>query len=940
MDYKEPIPPGEPIQEKKTFDVVEKSPQIFQSPTKEQRKGGSKERDPASGSGTGSMFQRGKKAASRLSDFTATVKGISNRTSADRQDTLGSVQNGIWGVAKNLKSAERDANVPSDKTTEPLTDLSALKGLEASGKRYIYDNGGNAVGTIVEGDPSELVGQVIGNDGQILDEDGDLIGVVELIGTETSQQADTIHETNSTGNAPKLENLANLPITKNGTVKDMSGQIIGQLVEGDPDDLVGETVNKNGEVLDEDGDLIGRVELMSLDEAEEAPDQAEPSEEVLLPTVASLRGKEIDKEGNILNDDGLVLGRVSEGNDLAYLSGKVPNEFGQVINSTDEIIGQIEPVPGVAANAAMQQLEESAAKTKWKDSSTHEKQDQEDSVIDEPQEPLQELPDISTLEGLRCNKFGNVVGEDGVPLGELIEGNAKELAKGGFELDDSGKFWDNRGIILGVAQTIALGEGDQRPFADFEDLVVDEEGWIQDATGARVGKVVEGEIKKVIGRAVDDDGDILDKRGNLIGHAEPWEEPEPVVEEVDFSSLEGLSPNKFGIVMGPDGVPIGRVTEGNLRKLAGRNIDDQGQIWSHDGELIGRVEPIPEHEREVPRPFSDFGDLVVRDNGFVEDESGEVVGWLIDGDPHQLRGKTVNDDGDIMDKRGNVVGRAEPYNPSEESDEPEEPEEDLSGLEGMKVKKLGNVVDNRGAIFGRLISGNPRKLNGKIVDAEGQIWSDDGKVLGNVELVPASEWDKPEGLFFGLHGLAVIKDGSVANAVGEVVGRLVEGDQARLIGRAVDEDGDIIDKIGNIIGRAERWTPEEKNRQINPMSGRKVNRDGEVRDEDGNLIGRLTSGNVKALAGKVVDDNGYFVDNDGNKTGECTLEENLSGEEEVLGSQEPELSPEEATKQAEEEHNRELAKKICGVVQQTLDSVEPLCNQITEVFISAHISNN
>jgi hypothetical protein len=643
----------------------------------------------------------------------------------------------------------------------------------------------------------------------------------------------------------------------------------------------------------------------------------------LLPGVAILRGRTINENGKILNDEGEDLGQVVEGQDSRRLSGKIPNELGQVMDINGEVIGQVEPVPGEAANIAMQELEDEEAPLKKKGDLTDvETGEEEYTDANEPPEISQALPDVSTLEGLKCNKFGYIVGENGVPVGELIEGNPKEISKRELQLDDRGRFCDNRGNTLGIAQSIPIEEEDQRPFAGFEDLVVVKDGWVEDASGARVGQVVNGEIKKLLGRAVDDDGDILDKRGNLIGHADPLEEPEPEAEEVDFSLLEGLSPNKLGYVIGHDGAVLGRVTEGDLNRIAGRAIDQEGRLLGDNGEVIGRVELVPEEEREVPAPFSGLGDLTVRQDGLVETEEGVVVGRLIDGDPNKLRGKAVDDDGDIMDKRGNVIGRAEPYTPSEHS---EEPEEDLSQLEGMTVNKFGNVVDETGAVFGRLASGNPKKLNGKKVDGEGRIWSDDGKVLGNAELIPATEREQLEGVFYGLNSLTTTKEGYVITPEKEVVGRLVDGEPARLVGRAVDEDGEIVDKVGNVIGRAERWTPEEKQRDINPMSGRKVNRDGEVRDEDGNLLGRLTMGNPKALIGKRVNDTGFIVDDDGNQIGECTLEENLPDEE-----PKPEISPMEAEQQAKEQHNRELAMRISTVIQQTLDSVEPLCKQITE----------
>lgn len=108
------------------------------------------------------------------------------------------------------------------------------------------------------------------------------------------------------------------------------------------------------------------------------------------------------------------------------------------------------------------------------------------------------------------------------------------------------------------------------------------------------------------------------------------------------------------------------------------------------------------------------------------------------------------------------------------------------------------------------------------------------------------------------------------------------------------------------------------------MSGRKVNKEGEVRDENGDLIGILTEGNLKNLIGKEIDDNGYVVDNNGNKIGECTLIENLDEEQEEALSEE---QMEEIRKKKEE---KELAERMCAILQQTLERIEPVCKQITE----------
>ncbi|EAU39446.1 predicted protein [Aspergillus terreus NIH2624] len=539
-------------------------------------------------------------------------------------------------------------------------------------------------------------------------------------------------------------------------------------------------------------------------------------------------------------------------------------------------------------------------------------------------EEKEDLPPLSTLEGLKCNKLGKIISSTGKPVGELIEGDPKKLSRMGAQLDAKGQFWDNRGNVIGKAQTIPTEEHQDEPvFAGLEGLHVVEDGWVEDDKGKRVGKIVEGDAKKILGRPVDEDGEVTDQHGNVIAKADYWEAPdESEPEVVDLSHLNGLTPNKLGYVIGSNGVPIARVVEGNPKELAGKEIDD-GQIW--DGRKpIGRVELIPENEREKKPegPFSGLDNLTVNKDGYVEDGEGNIVGQVTEGDAKALRGRAVDEDGDILDKFGSTKGHAERYEPPEE----EKVEEDLSILEGKTVNKAGNVVDAQGTVFGRIVSGDKR-LAGRKVDGHGQVWGDDGKVIGKAELIPGAERQKPEGPFYGFETAEVGKDGVVVDASGRTIGRVAEGDAKKLFGRKVDEDGDILDKNGNTIGRAERWEPEEKKRNVNPMAGRKVTREGEVRDVDGNLIGKLTSGNLATLIGKDIDDNGYVVDNDGNKLGECTLMENIPPEE---PEEEPGPSPEEEEAQKKAEEDRQLAKKMSIIVGQTLDRMRPICKMISE----------
>lgn len=81
--------------------------------------------------------------------------------------------------------------------------------------------------------------------------------------------------------------------------------------------------------------------------------------------------------------------------------------------------------------------------------------------------------------------------------------------------------------------------------------------------------------------------------------------------------------------------------------------------------------------------------------------------------PHQLTRAL----GDVLDRNGNVVGKAEAW------DEPEaepEAEIDKSALAGKRVNKAGNVVSKSGEIYGRVIEGNVASMVGRMCDKDGE----------------------------------------------------------------------------------------------------------------------------------------------------------------------------------------------------------------------------
>ncbi|KAJ5520785.1 hypothetical protein N7463_001238 [Penicillium fimorum] len=1058
---------------------------------------------------------------------------------------LGRTTSGLSGKAKSVASKTKEPAKQSTETAQngaknatdnlPVPfDLSALKGLEVAEGGDILGKDGNPIGKVVEGDAEDLVGQTVGDDGEIIDEEGDLIGRVDILHEVADQAKHAAEDAEEAGEVDlgnvvtDLAQLEGLPVSDGGVIKNAAGQIVGRIVEGDPEDLIGYTLNDDGEIVDEEGDAIGRVDLIPVEEQKKAiegaagdaaskaggakddlEDQYEDAQDGLSATQAksTVDGAADEVEDDVSDVEGTADKAKSTAEDSKSIAQDAASDAASdTEDAADAVDGTVDDAKSTAEDGKSKiDLEDNVegAKSTAEDAASDAEDATEgvegavDDVKDTAEDTAEDAtegaaedgdataeeaadieartPDIKTLEGMVCNKRGYIIDQaTGKPVGELTEGDPKKLAKLGVTLDDKGQFWDNRGNVIGQAKALPVEEDEHEegPFSGLEGLVVNEDGFVEDENSNHVGRLIEGDAKKLSGRGVDEDGDILDRNGNVIGRAERLEpeEEEPEAEEEagpDFSAVNGLTCNKAGYVIGPEGYPIARVVEGNPKELVGKKIEDgeiydgkkvvgrvelipedeleskpegpfggmeglfvnkdgfveddegsvvgqlvegdakklRGRAVDEDGDIIdkhgnvigraerlepeeeagpdfsavngltcnkagyvigpggypiarvvegnpkelagkkiedgeiydgkkivGRVELIPEDERESKPegPFAGMESLFVTKDGFVEDDEGSIVGQLVEGDAKKLRGRAVDEDGEITDKYGNVKGRAEPYEPPQE----EEPvEEDLSILEGKVVNKAGNVVDPAtGAVVGRIVEGDKR-LAGCKVDGKGQIWGDNGKVVGRAELIPGAEQHKAEGPFFGFDNAVVGKDGVVLDGE-KVIGRLIEGDAKRLLGRKVDEDGDVSDKNGNTIGKAERWEPEEKKRDVNPMSGRKVNKEGEVRDADGELIGKLTSGNLATLVGKVIDDNGYVVDNDGNKIGECTLLENIpEPEPEVEEPEEEEEegpTPEEQEAAAKAESDRQLAQKMISILSQTLDKVKPICKQITD----------
>jgi hypothetical protein len=552
--------------------------------------------------------------------------------------------------------------------------------------------------------------------------------------------------------APDLSILKGKKVNKAGKIVDENGNPFGQLVEGEAKKLIGKKCDAEGKIWNDSGKVIGRAELLPEEERE-----AEPS-----APFEDFPDSVLDKSGNVIFE-GKVVGKLIEG-DAKKLEGKKVDADGDVVDKNGNVLGKAE------------------------------RYQEEDAPA--PEEP--EADDVSLLEGKKVNKAGNVVDDSGKLFGRIVSGDLSRLI--GKKCDAEGKIWGESGKVIGTAILIPAEERDEPSLGEFDDFpnaVCDRHGNIL-YEGQIIGKLIEGDARKLVGKKIDKDGEIVDRLGNVLGRAERWieeDEPEPEPEVVDRSALAGKRVNKAGNVVDSHGDIYGVLVEGDPKKLAGRMCDKNGHVFDEGGNVVGRAELVPESERAGQKegPFAGFASPTVTKDGKVVDAKGTIIGQLTEGDAKKLYGKEVDPDGDVLDKNGNAVGKAERW---------EEPEEEVkevvhSSLFGRKVNKEGNVVDENGDTIAKLTDGNIKQCAGKQVDDEGDVYNAKGQLVGHVTLLEDIEQEKTHG---PLYGRKVNKEGNVVDENGDLIGKLTEGTPLKCAGKAIDDDGDVYDSKGQVIG--------------------------------------------------------------------------------------------------------------------------------------------
>jgi len=176
---------------------------------------------------------------------------------------------------------------------------------------------------------------------------------------------------------------------------DSHGDIFGRLVEGDVTRLAGKMCDKNGNIRNEAGDIVGRAELVP--EGDREAKKEGP--------FADFPGSIVSKDGKILDPRGEVVGRLIEG-DAKKLYGKTVDEDGDVVDRNGNVLGKAE-----------RWVEEEVKK------------------------------DVNPMSGRKVNREGNVVDENGDVIGKLTDGDVLKCA--GKSIDDDGDVVDQKNKVLG-----------------------------------------------------------------------------------------------------------------------------------------------------------------------------------------------------------------------------------------------------------------------------------------------------------------------------------------------------------------------------------------------------------------------------------------------------------------------------------------------------------
>ena len=424
----------------------------------------------------------------------------------------------------------------------------------------VRDADGNIVGRVVDGKVVDRAGNVIGRvvDGQPVSSDGSVMGTVDK-GVALDEDGNEVDLSKSNAKQDLVFDDSGKPIGKvvGNKILDRNGKVIGKVVNGkavslDGEDLgtivknvrAGDPINDvaevadvvrdadgkvigrivNGEVVDRAGNVIGKV-----------VDGKPVSNDVVRDADGNIVGRIVD--GKVVDDSGKVIGRV--------VDGQAVSNDGEILGSVDSggVMGSVDKGVALDADGNEVDLSSSSASSKpariekvIRDSSGNVIGRVVDGkVVDDTGKIIGTVDadgnaisnsghSLGKVEEALVNEAGMVVGEPaevvrnakGEIIGRVKDGKVVDTDGNVIgTVDSNGKAVANDGSRLGSVEKVMLNNDGEVIDGDLVDSGV---SVVRDASGAIIGKLVDGKVVnqagEIVGKLVD--GQVISNNGDVL----------------------------------------------------------------------------------------------------------------------------------------------------------------------------------------------------------------------------------------------------------------------------------------------------------------------------------------------------------------------------------------------------------------------------------------
>ncbi|OZJ04753.1 hypothetical protein BZG36_01798 [Bifiguratus adelaidae] len=216
-------------------------------------------------------------------------------------------------------------------------------------------------------------------------------------------------------------------------------------------------------------------------------------------------------------------------------------------------------------------------------------------------------------------------------------------------------------------------EDEQDPLQKVIGNTVDDQGNVVDDDNNAVGKVTSGKVRKLVGLTVGDGGAIRNSKGKVVGHADATTGEDGAEEEEES-----------------DGEQQAQAEQDKAHKV---QAEPKGQE-QQDRQAEAKPQEEAQQQAQAKEEEEEDDSPIVEESGYVVDETGTTIGKLTKGNRHKLAGCKVDEDGNVLNKEGKKIGKAELY-PPEKSEEEKKAEQD-----DRKIASQMNTIIEDG--FGKI----------------------------------------------------------------------------------------------------------------------------------------------------------------------------------------------------------------------------------------------